>query len=208
MLIAIALYDGLTVLDAIGPYAVLSNVPDAEVVLCAEKTGRLDDDNGILHIDVETTFSNVQRPDVLVVPGGAASRQLDRPGTPIVEWIREAHEHSQWTTSVCTGALLLGAAGVLDGLDATTHWLYFDQLAAFGANPVSTRVVRRGRVVTAAGVSSGIDMALELAGLIAGDEIAEAIQLGIEYDPQPPYDSGSPDKATESARELVRTVLG
>ena len=141
MLTAIALYEGLTVLDAIGPYAVLSHVPDADVVFCAEKRGRLSDDNGLLHIEVETDFGEIGRPDVVLVPGGGASRLLDTPGTPIVEWIREAHQHSTWTTSVCTGALLLGAAGVLDGLDATTHWMFYDNLAAFGANPTAERVV-------------------------------------------------------------------
>lgn len=207
MKIAIGLYEGLTVLDAIGPYAVLAHLPDAEVRFCAESRGRLSDDNGSLHIDVEVAFDEITRPDVLVVPGGGASRELDRPGTPIVEWIREAHAHSTWTTSVCTGALLLGAAGVLEGLDATTHWMFYDQLAAFGATPTAERVVHRGKVVTAAGVSAGIDMALQLVGLISGQEIAEAIQLGIEYDPQPPYDSGSPVKARDEIRELVRSVM-
>lgn len=208
MLTAIALYEGLTVLDAIGPYAVLSHVPDADVVFCAEKRGRLSDDNGLLHIEVETDFGEIGRPDVVLVPGGGASRLLDTPGTPIVEWIREAHQHSTWTTSVCTGALLLGAAGVLDGLDATTHWMFYDNLAAFGANPTAERVVHRGKVITAAGVSAGIDMALYLVGQIAGDETAQAIQLGIEYDPQPPYDSGSPAKASPEIRELVRSLNG
>ena len=207
MQIAIGLYPGFTVLDAIGPYQVLVEMPGADVIFCAEKTGRLDDEKGLLHIDIEHSFADVPRPDVLLVPGGTITRRLAVPGEPIVEWIREAHPHTTYTTSVCTGALLLGAAGVLEGLDATTHWIAYDQLREFGANPTETRVVVQGKVVTGAGVSAGIDMALTLAAEIAGPEIAQAIQLGIEYDPQPPFDAGAPSKAPAPIYELVEGVM-
>lgn len=207
MQIAIALYPELTLLDAIGPYQVLSLIPDAEVVLCAEQAGRISDDNGLVHLDVEHTFADVPRPDVLLVGGGFGTRRLATPDSAIVEWIRSAHETTTWTTSVCTGSLLLGAAGLLDGLTATTHWNYYDLLAAFGAEPVEDRVVIRDRIITAAGVSSGIDMALVLVDLLYGSDLAKAIQLGIEYDPQPPFDSGAPSKADPEIIELVRAVM-
>jgi transcriptional regulator GlxA family with amidase domain len=206
MQIAIGLYPGFTALDAIGPYQVLTQVPDSGVVICGAEKGRLSDDNDLLHFDIEHTFDEVPTPDVLLVPGGFITRQLAVAGDPVVEWIRNAHPHTTYTTSVCTGALLLGAAGVLDGLTATTHWSAYDDLAAHGATPTEQRVVIEGKVITGAGVSAGIDMGLTLAGLIWGDEIAMAVQLGIEYDPQPPYDTGAPSKAPADIVELVSMV--
>ena len=206
MQIAIALYDGFTALDAIGPYQVLSNLPGAELVFCAERTGRVNDDNDLLHLEVERTFADVANPEVLLVPGGFVTRKLARERGAIVEWVASAHETTTWTTSVCTGALILGAAGVLEGFAATTHWSASDHLASYGAVPTEQRVVIEGKVATAAGVSAGIDLALTLAGKIVGDDIAEAIQLGIEYDPQPPYDSGSPSKARLEIKALVEAV--
>ncbi len=206
MQIAIGLYPGFTALDAIGPYQVLTQVPGHDVVVCAEHTGRLSDDNDLLHFEIEHTFDDVAHPDVLLVPGGFITRRLARAGEPIVEWIRSAHETTTWTTSVCTGALLLGAAGVLDGLAATTHWSAYATLATFGATPTEQRVVIQGKVITGAGVSAGIDMGLTLAGRLWGDEVAQAVQLGIEYDPQPPYDAGAPSKAPAEIMELVTAV--
>ncbi len=206
MQIAIGLYPEFTALDAIGPYQVFTAVPDTEVVLCAAKTGNLADDHGLLHFDIAHTFDDVATPDVLLVPGGLVTRRLVRDGHPIVDWIRAAHPHTTYTTSVCTGSLLLGAAGVLDGLRATTHWLAYDALRAYGAKPTGTRVVVEGKVVTAAGVSAGIDMALTLVAAMHGDTVAQAVQLGIEYDPQPPFDAGSPSKACAEIRELVTAV--
>jgi transcriptional regulator GlxA family with amidase domain len=205
--IAIALYPGLTILDVIGPYQVLTLLPGAEVVLCAETAGRLPDDNGLVNLEVEHTFAEIPRPDVLVVGGGFASRELARADSAIVGWIRSAHEHTTWTTSVCTGALLLGAAGLLRGRRATTHWHAVDLLEAHGAEAVRDRVVVDGKVVTAAGVSAGIDMALTLVDRLAGPETAQAIQLGIEYDPRPPFDSGAPWKAPEEIVQLVSAVM-
>jgi transcriptional regulator GlxA family with amidase domain len=200
--IAIPLFDRLTALDAIGPYEVLSRLPGAEVLFVAAQPGPKRADTGALALTADRALGEVPEPDIVVVPGGAGTR--DQRHDELVAWIQRTHRSSPWTTSVCTGALLLGAAGVLDGLRATTHWLFFDQLRAFGAEPTLERVVEQGKVVTAAGVSSGIDMALRLAHLIAGDDVAQAIQLSIEYDPQPPLDAGSPAKAPEPIVQLVR----
>ena len=204
MKIAIGLYPGLTALDAMGPYQVLSNLPGAEVLLCAEKRGVLDDDNGLLHLRVDHTFDEVSNPDVLLVPGGYITRAIARERGAIVEWIASAHPTTTYTTSVCTGALLLGAAGLLDGLEATTHWAAYDELASYGARPTEQRVVWQGKIATAAGVSAGIDLALTIVDRLQGPDVAQAIQLGIEYDPQPPFDSGSPSKAPAHIVELVR----
>jgi transcriptional regulator GlxA family with amidase domain len=207
MQIAIGLYPEFTSLDAMGPYQVLQHVPGAELVLCAERTGILADDNGLLRLEIEHTFADVPRPDVLLVPGGYITRSLAVEGNPVVEWIRAAHPSTTWTTSVCTGALLLGAAGVLDGLDATTHWSAYADLESFGATPTEERVVVRGKVITGAGVSAGIDMALTLAAELASPMVAQAIQLGIEYDPRPPFDCGAPSKApSEVMEQLIRQM--
>lgn len=201
--IAIAMYPGMTMLDAIGPYQVLTWLPDAEVVLVSTERGPMSDDKGLLHLNIEHTYDEISHPDVIVVPGGLITRKMAVAGNPLVEWVRSAHPTTTWTTSVCTGALILGAAGVLNGLDATTHWIAYDELASFGANPTEERVVVRGKVITGAGVSAGIDMALRLVIEMAGIETAQAIQLGIEYDPQPPVDAGSPSKAPAEIRDLV-----
>ncbi len=206
MQIAIGLYPEFTALDAIGPYQVFTAVPGVEVVLCAERAERLSDDNGLLHLDIEHTFDEVDRPDVTLVPGGFVSRRMARERDPIVDWVARTHEHSTFTTSVCTGALLLGAAGLLDGLDATTHWAAYDELATYGARPTEQRVVRQGKIWTAAGVSAGIDLALTVLVETHGPEVAQAVQLGIEYDPQPPFDSGAPSKADPQILDLVRSV--
>ncbi len=206
MQIAIGLYPGFTALDAIGPYQVFTQIPGVEVLLCAERAGRLSDDNGLLHLDIEHTFAEVTAPDVTLVPGGFVTRRLARDRDPIVDWVAATHATTTVTTSVCTGALLLGAAGILDGLDATTHWFAYDELAKYGANPTEQRVVRQGKVWTAAGVSAGIDLALALTAELWGPEIAQAVQLGIEYDPQPPFDSGAPSKADPEILALVRAV--
>lgn len=202
MQVAIPLFDRVTALDAIGPYEVLSRLPGAEVLFVAAEPGPKRTDTGALALTAEHGLSEVKQPELIVVPGGAGTR--DQPHEELLAWIQNAHQTSRWTTSVCTGALLLGAAGVLDGLRATTHWLFFDQLREFGAEPTLERVVEQGKVITAAGVSSGIDMALRLVQVVAGDDIAQAIQLSIEYDPQPPFDAGSPHKAPDPIVQLVR----
>jgi transcriptional regulator GlxA family with amidase domain len=207
MQIAIGLYPGFTALDAIGPYTVFTNVPGTDVVLCGEQKGQLADDCGLLRLDIAHTFDDVPAPDVLLVPGGLVTRRLAAEGGPIVDWIRSAHETTTYTTSVCTGALLLGAAGVLEGLRATTHWIAYDHLRRYGAECTEERVVIEGKVATAAGVSAGIDLALTLVDRWHGAEVAQAVQLGIEYDPQPPHDAGAPSKAPAEIRELVTAVM-
>lgn len=201
--IAIPIFDRLTALDAVGPYEVLSRLPGATVHFVAADTGPKRTDNGMLELVASRRLDELPRPDVIVVPGGIAVRTL-LDDDELVGWIRTAHETSQWTTSVCTGALLLGAAGVLDGLQATTHWVEVDRLTEFGADPTSQRVVEQGKVITAAGVSAGIDMALTLAARIAGDRVAQAIQLVVEYGPEPPFDAGSLATAPPEIIELVR----
>jgi putative intracellular protease/amidase len=203
MNIAIPIFDRLTALDAVGPYEVLSRLPGATVHFIAAERGPKRTETQRLALIADLTLDELPSPEVIVVPGGFGTRALMEDET-MLAWLRTAHESSEWTTSVCTGSLLLAAAGILDGLEATTHWLVLDMLRAHGATPVERRVVEQGRVLTAAGVSSGIDMALTLVARIAGDEPAEAIQLGIEYDPQPPFDSGSTAKARPAIIELVR----
>jgi transcriptional regulator GlxA family with amidase domain len=207
MHIAIPLYDNFTALDAVGPYEVLSRLPGAQVTFVGEHTGPVRTDTGALAITVDAALDEVDAPDVVVVPGGPGTRAMLEPG-PLHEWIRTVHPGTQWTTSVCTGALILGAAGVLDGLEATTHWGAMHELTPLCATAVADRrVVVQGKVVTAAGVSSGIDMALWLAAQVAGDDIAQAIQLFIEYDPQPPFDGGSLAKAGPGVMAAVGTLL-
>jgi len=201
--IAIPIFDRITALDAIGPYEVLSRLPGARIRWIAIKAGTYQTDNRMLTMTADEPLSAVPHPEILVVPGGFGTRSLMTPN-PLLDWIRAAHETSQWTTSVCTGSLLLGAAGLLKGLDATSHWAALDDLAALGAKPTLERVVERGKIITAAGVSSGIDMALTLAARIAGDEFAQTIQLGIEYDPRPPFHAGSPRTAPPHIVERLR----
>ena len=194
MQIAILLFERFTVLDAIGPYQVLSGLPGAEVTFVAEHPGPVRDEEGSLIVSARAGLADVPRPDVIVVPGGPGQASQMQDGA-VHAWLRAADQASTWTTSVCTGSLILAAAGLLGGRRATTHWLAADELGQLGATPVRERVVFDGKYVTAAGVSAGIDMGLALAGRIAGDETAQAIQLVIEYDPEPPYDAGSPDRA-------------
>ncbi|MGW0417842.1 DJ-1/PfpI family protein [Streptomyces sp. NPDC003015] len=210
MQIAIVLFDRFTALDAVGPYETLGRLPDSEVVFVAEQTGPVRADSGNLALIADRTLAEVPNPDVLVVPGGPGQTpQMEN--RALLDWIRAADATSIWTTSVCTGSLLLAAAGLLEGRRATSHWLALDELRKFGTEPTGERVVTDGKYVTAAGVSSGIDMGLTLIGRIAGDFVAQAVQLGIEYDPQPPYDAGSPQKApahlVEEFRSKSRFIL-
>jgi transcriptional regulator GlxA family with amidase domain len=203
--IAIPLFDRFTALDAIGPYETLSRLPGARVTFLAAEPGPVATDNRMLKIVAEAALSDMPSPDIVVVPGGIGSRAMMN-DAQLIAWVRAAHATSEWTCSVCTGSLVLGAAGLLDGLDATTHWMAMDTLASTGARPTGRRVVEQGKIITAAGVSAGIDMGLTLAAKIAGDVVAQAIQLGIEYDPQPPFDSGSPEKAPEEVVAMCRSV--
>jgi putative intracellular protease/amidase len=203
MNIAIVLYDRFTALDAIGPYEVLSRIPGATVTFAAPQAGPVRTDNGMLTVHADRALQQVREPDIVLVPGGPGE-VAQRAGANTLDWLRDADRTSTWTTSVCTGSLILAAAGLLDGRRATTHWLAIDELRRLGAQPVDERVVFDGKLVTAAGVSAGIDMALALAARIAGDAVAQAIQLGIEYDPQPPFDAGAPGKAPAEIVQLLR----
>jgi putative intracellular protease/amidase len=206
MQIAYLLYDRFTALDITGPHDVLNSVPGNEAVFVAEEPGPIRNESDTLSLVADASIDEVKSPDILVVPGGFGTRAL-LDHEPILSWLRDVHESSTWTTSVCTGSLLLAAAGILDGAPATTHWLARDLLKELGAIPVSERVVEHGKIVTAAGVSSGIDMALGLVQRINGEEVAQAVQLGIEYDPEPPLDAGSPEKAPAPIVEAVTAAF-
>jgi transcriptional regulator GlxA family with amidase domain len=205
MEIALLLYDGMAALDAIGPYEVLRNVPGWEVRTVAPAKGEVRDERGTMGLVADNALSEVASADVLLVPGGRGNRPL-LDDEELLDWLRAVDRETKWTTSVCTGSLLLGAAGLLEGKRATTNWLELDALRAYGADPVGGRFVEDGKVITAAGVTAGIDMALHLVAREVGPEVAQAIQLGIEYDPDPPFDSGSPEKAPAEIVELVRSV--
>jgi transcriptional regulator GlxA family with amidase domain len=205
MQVAIPLFPQFTALDAIGPYEVLQWVPSITVTFVGHQRGEVRSDNGMLGIIIDATFEELARPDVVVFPGGVGTRPLvhdDR----VLDWVRTAHEATIYTTSVCTGSLVLGTAGLLDGLTATTHWSCYPELESTGAIPTPQRVVEHldRRIITAAGVSSGIDMALRLVELLVDRTAAQAAQLMIEYDPQPPFDCGSLAGSTD---EIVARVV-
>jgi transcriptional regulator GlxA family with amidase domain len=206
MQVAFLLYDRFTALDVAGPYEVLASVPGAESVLVAEEAGPVRNDHGTLAVSAEHSLDEVSAPDIVVVPGGLGTRLLLE-HEPVLGWLRRVHERTTWTTSVCTGSLLLAAAGLLRDAPATTHWVMRETLASLGAIPVSERVVQHGKIMTAAGVSSGIDMALQLVQRMYGDEAAQAVQLGIEYDPEPPFDAGAPEKVAQPIADAVENVF-
>jgi transcriptional regulator GlxA family with amidase domain len=205
MQIALALYPNFTMLDIIGPFQVLADVPGHEVVFVASEPGPVVDHTGRATLTATKSFADVAEPDIVVVPGGLGDTEIQ---PDLVDWLRAVHPTTTWTTSVCTGTIYLAVAGILDGLDATTHWARKRVLEQLGAHYSTERVVERGKVITAAGVSSGIDMALVLLDRLYGPEIAQMIQLAIEYDPQPPFDAGSPAKAPAALVELVQQRIG
>jgi transcriptional regulator GlxA family with amidase domain len=204
MQIALVLYPRFTALDIVGPFQALADVPGHEVEFVAGEAGPVVDHTGRCPLMATATFADVTAPHVVVVPGELFADWDDR----VVQWLRQVHPSTTWTTSVCTGSLYLAAAGILDGLDATTHWARADQLERFGARYTAQRVVEQGKVITAAGVSSGIDMALTLLDRMYGPAIAQSVQLAIEYDPRPPFDAGSPSKAPADVVELAKAALG
>ncbi|SEG82648.1 DJ-1/PfpI family protein [Nonomuraea solani] len=206
MHVAILLYPRFTALDAVGPYTVLSVAPGCTVTFVAAEAGPVVDDQGTLTLLATASYAGLPAPDVIVVPGGPGTLEA-LSDEPLLEWIRRAHEHTRWTTSVCTGSLILGAAGLLTGLKATTHWAFLDALTGFGASPAAERVVTEGKIVTAAGVSAGIDMALTLLARARDVETAQLVQLAIEYDPRPPFDAGSPKTAPDGLAERALTLL-
>ncbi len=204
---AILIFDQLTVLDAIGPYEVLRSVPGWEVRFVGREKGPVRADSGALGLNADHSLEEVTEPDIVLVGGGQGNRPLLE-DEAVLSWLREVDAQTKWTTSVCTGSLVLGAAGLLEGKRATGHWLYLDPLREYGAEPVGGRYVEDGKTITAAGVSAGIDMALHLVGREVGPEVAQAVQLGIEYDPQPPFDAGSPEKAPKEIVDAVTALAG
>lgn len=204
MEIAILLFDRFTALDAVGPYEVLRSIPGATVKFVAKQPGPVRTDARSLAITADFALDEITAPDILLIPGGPGQTAL-MDDQVILDWVRQIHPKTKWTTSVCTGSLVLAAAGLLQGLNATSHWLALDILRAYGAEPSAERVVIQGKIITAAGVSSGIDMALTLVARELGDELAQMIQLGVEYDPQPPFEAGSPAKAPAEIVERLRS---
>jgi transcriptional regulator GlxA family with amidase domain len=190
---SVLVYDGFTALDAIGPYEVLRSA-GWEVEFVARSRGEVRTDSGAVGLSADRSLAEVAATDILLVPGGPGNRKL-LDDEELLAWLREIDRTTTWTTSVCTGSLLLGAAGLLEGKRATGHWLHLEPLRAYGADPVGGRYVEDGKTITAAGVSAGIDMALYLVGRELGPEAAQSVQLAIEYDPDPPFDAGSPEKA-------------
>lgn len=206
MQIALLVFDGITILDAVGPYEVLSRLPGADIRLVGVVPGPKRTAQGTLAVVADHAIDDVPAPGIVVVPGGPGERAL-RTDERVLAWLRKAHETTRWTTSVCTGACTLAAAGLLDGVDATTHWASMDTLRELGAVPVAERWVQRDRIITAAGVSAGIDMALHLLALEAGEDQAQAAQLILEYAPQPPFDAGSPETAPPHILAALRERL-
>ena len=216
MKIAILAYDRMTALDAVGPYEVLCRIPDALVQFVAEVPGPIRTDTHGFHsnlaLHADTRPEDVPSPDIILIPGGSTGTMEVMHNERTLNWLRAAHTTTQWTTSVCTGAFILGAAGLLQGLQATTHWASRGFLSQVGASYVAERFVRQGKIITAAGVSAGIDMALFIAGQVGGDELAQALQLAIEYDPHPQFDTGAWERATpalmQRALKEIRSAGG
>jgi transcriptional regulator GlxA family with amidase domain len=208
MQIAIVLYPGFTALDFIGPYEVLRNLPDAEVRFLWHQPGPIAADSGVLLIGATHSFDETLSPDIILIPGGMTTMEHAR-DAKLLDWVRKAHETAAWTASVCSGSVILAAAGLLDGKRATSHWMALPALKTLGAVPVNDeRIVHEGRIVTSAGVSAGIDLAIWLAGQISGEGRAKTIQLAIEYDPQPPFDSGHMSKASAATKAAATALLG
>ncbi|MGF1568049.1 MAG: DJ-1/PfpI family protein [Nodosilinea sp.] len=205
--IAILLYEGMTALDAIGPYEVLSRLPHTTVKLVAKEPGLVVTDTRYLALNATDSLTDALTPDVILLPGGSAGTMKITQDQAVLDWVRSAHAHTQWTTAVCTGVFLLGVSGLLTGVEATTHWASTADLAKYNATYRPARFVQSGKIITAAGVSAGIDMALYLACQLSGEQVAKAIQLAIEYDPDPPFQSGSLQKADQEIVRQSRKLL-
>lgn len=204
--VGLVLYPQFTALDIVGPFQTLVDVPGLEVFFVAANKGPVIDHSGMLSLEATRSFDEIDALDVVVVPGGFADRNIDA-DNDVVKFIKRIHPTTTWTTSVCTGSIYLAHAGLLTDTPATTHWASYDRLRSLGASPTEERVVTQGKIITAAGVSSGIDMGLSLVAELKGDEMAKLIQLAIEYDPQPPFDSGAPSKVTPEFKEFVLSIF-
>ncbi len=209
MQIAIFIFDGLTALDAVGPYESLRRLPDVEVRFVGATLKQVSVEGAGFTLTPSADIAHVSQPDVLIVPGGGSAGLKEALSDQLVlEWIRKSHESAQWTASVCTGAMILGASGLLKGLSVATHWRAKDYLHLFGATYSGERITEHGKLLTSAGVSAGIDMGLRLCELIAGSEAAQAVQLSMEYDPAPPFDTGSPAKAPKNIVDMAMNGYG
>jgi transcriptional regulator GlxA family with amidase domain len=208
MQIAIVLYHGMTALDAIGPYEVLRAIPDSEIRFVSNESGPIVTDSKVLVLGATHSYGETPRPDIILVPGSEADTATAMADSELISWLQQVHPTTTWTCSVCSGALVLAAAGILKGHPATTHWFAQRFLAAWGvqAQP-DKRIVRSGKILTAAGVSAGIDLGLWMVGEICGQERAEVTQLTLEYDPRPPYDAGHVSKASETVRKIAEKQM-
>jgi transcriptional regulator GlxA family with amidase domain len=204
--VGLVLYPKFTALDIVGPFQTLVDVPGLDVFFAAAEKGLVADHTGRLALNATHSFDEIESLDVLVVPGGFADRDIDS-SNDVVQFVKKIHPTTTWTTSVCTGSIYLAHAGVLKGLNATTHWASYDRLRNLGALPTEQRVIKEGKIITAAGVSSGIDMGLSLVAALEGAEMAKLIQLAIEYDPQPPFDSGAPSKVSPEFRDFALSIF-
>lgn len=204
--VGLVLYPQFTALDIVGPFQTLVDVPGLDVFFIAAQKGPVVDHSGKFTLEATHSFDEVDSLDVVVVPGGFADRNIDSTNE-VVKFIKKIHPTTTWTTSVCTGSIFLAHAGILNGLTATTHWASYDRLGDLGAVPTEQRVITQGKIITAAGVSSGIDMGLVLVAALEGEDMARLIQLAIEYDPQPPFDSGAPSKVTPEFKEFVLSIF-
>lgn len=204
--VGLVLYPQFTALDIVGPFQTLVDVPGLDVFFVAAQKGPVVDHSGKFSLEATHSFDDIDSLDVVVVPGGFADRGIDSTNS-VVQFIKKIHPTTTWTTSVCTGSIFLAHAGILNGLTATTHWASYDRLQELGAIPTEQRVIKQGKIITAAGVSAGIDMGLVLVAALEGEDMAKLIQLAIEYDPQPPFDSGAPSKVTPEFKEFVLSIF-
>lgn len=208
MQVAIVVYPGMTALDAVGPYEVLRFVPGAEIRFVSRKPGPVVTDSKVLVLEATHSYEETPSPDIVIVPGSEADTTTAMADGALIGWLKRVHDTSRWTVSVCSGALVLASAGLLEGRPATTHWIAQRPLEQMGAEArPNQRIVRSGKIVTAAGVSAGIDVALWLVKETFGRRRAEIIQLILEYDPQPPVDAGHPDKAVPEVRRAARSEM-
>ena len=204
--VGLVLYPQFTALDIVGPFQTLVDVPGLDVFFVAADRGPVVDHTGRLTLQAARSFDEVESLDVLVVPGGFADRGIDSTND-VIQFVKKIHPTTTWTTSVCTGSIYLAHAGILNGLNATTHWASYDRLRELGAFPTEQRVIQEGKIITAAGVSAGIDMGLTLVAALEGEEMAKMIQLAIEYDPQPPFDSGAPSKVSPEFKKFALSIF-
>jgi putative intracellular protease/amidase len=205
--IVIYLYNGVTMLDAIGPYEILRNLPDAEVLFVAEKPGEIKADSGMVFVNVKHGIQDIKHADILLIPGSTIGFLAEMKNKNVLGWIEEVNEKTKWTVSVCTGSLILASAGLLSGKKATSHWKSINLLGEYEAVPTRERIVEQGKYITSAGVSAGIDMALFLSNKIAGEDMAKAIQLIVEYDPKPMFDSGNYFNANEETKKIAEKKM-